>query len=75
VARIISSYGCGLVQTCEMKSNLGIVPDGYLIFNSKTNVGSISVAMKPNIDLFYHGDWLNEMLKPLTDKGFNRFSQ
>jgi len=29
--------------------------------------------MKPNIDLFYHGDCRNEMLKPLTDKGFKRF--
>jgi hypothetical protein len=28
------------------------------------------LVMKPNIDLFYHGDYSNEMLKPLTDKGF-----
>jgi hypothetical protein len=39
-------------------------------FNSKTNVVPIFIVMKPNIDLFNSGYCRNEMLKPLTDKGF-----
>ena len=63
------------MQTSALETNLGIDPQagGCIIFNSRTNVIRILLAMKPNIDLFYHGDCRNKMLKPLTDKGFKRF--
>jgi hypothetical protein len=73
VARIVSGYGSKFFcKRQSWKPTRGTdQPAGRcIIFNSKTNVLRISLVMKPNIDLFYHGDCWNEMLKPLTDKGF-----
>ena len=59
------------LQTSVLETNPGIdqpLANGCIIFNSETNVACILLAMKPNIDLFYHGDYRNEMLKPLTTR-------
>jgi hypothetical protein len=72
-ARIVSDMAENFLQTSGLKSNLGTDPDGYDIFNSRTKIARVCLAMKPNIDLFNSGYWRNKMLKPLPVKGFTCF--